>query len=202
MKRIIIRNTIVTAIAVLSLSFVAAGPVANAQNARAEEAQTTAQEKKDAAQTTATEKKAAAQTRLADSKLKACQNRETAITNIMARMSDRGQKQIDLFTTITERVETFYTDKGKTLATYDSLVTAVTDAKTDAQTAVDTTKVTSTGFSCDSDNPKGFVDSFKAAVKTRIDALNTYKTAVKNLIIGVKSVQSTAADKQTTQENQ
>ena len=191
MKRIIIRNTVVAAIAVLSLSFVVAGPVANAQNARAEEAQTTA-----------AEKKAAAQTRLADAKLKACQNRETAITNIMARMSDRGQKQIDLFTTITERVETFYTDKGKTLATYDSLVTPVTGAKTNTQTAVDATKAASMGFSCDSDNPKGFVDSFKVALKTQIDALNTYKTAVKNLIVGVKSVQSTTADNQTTQENQ
>jgi hypothetical protein len=191
MKTIIIRNTIFAAIAVLSLSFFVAGPAANAQNARVEEAQTTA-----------AEKKAAAQTRLADAKLKSCQNRETAITNIMTRIGDRGQKQIDLFTTITERVGVFYIDKGNTLPAYDSLIAAVTDAKAIAQTAVDTSEATTTTFSCDGENPKGVAETFKTNLKIQINALNDYKAAVKNLIVGVRSVQSTPTDNSTTRENQ
>lgn len=139
----------------------------------------------------ATKKVEAAKTKLADAKLKACQNREASITNIMARLSDRGQKQVDLFTKIAERTETFYTNKGKTLATYDTLVADVSAKKSAAQEAVDTVKSTSVEFKCDGDNPKGVAFTFKESLKTQIAALKEYRTAVKNLIVGVKSVQST-----------
>jgi hypothetical protein len=129
--------------------------------------------------------------RLTAVKLKVCQNRQKAITNIMSRIADRGQKQLDLFSTIATRVETFYTDKGKTLSNYDALVTAVNDKKAAAQTTVDTIKTDSTGFSCDSNDPKGSIATFKTALKSEIQALKDYKTAVKNLIVGVKSVQGT-----------
>lgn len=132
-------------------------------------------------------------TRLAAAQLKSCQKRETAITNIMSRLSDRGQKQLTLFTTIAHRTETFYTTKGKTLSNYDALVADVTAKKAVAQTAVDNVKSTSTTFTCGANDPKGIASSFKDSLKTEISALNDYKTSVKNLIVGVKSVQSTTA---------
>jgi hypothetical protein len=143
---------------------------------------------------------AAAETRLVDAKLKACQNRETAINNIMARIATRGQKQLDLFTTIATRVETFYTTKGKTLSSYDALVADVTAKKTAAQTAVDTVKADQANFKCDGTDPHGASDTFKADLKLEISALKDYRTAVKNLIVGVKSVQGTTSstDKSTT----
>jgi len=131
--------------------------------------------------------------RLAAAKLKACQNREKAIGNIMARVADRGQKQLVLFGTIATRTETFYTNKGKTLSNYDTLVADVNAKQAAAQTAVDAIKSASTGFSCDGSNPRGFVSSFQASLKSEISALQDYRTTVKNLIVGVKSVQSTAA---------
>lgn len=145
------------------------------------------------AQTTATEKKEAAQTRLADTKLKACQNREKAITNIMARMADRGQKQVDLFGKISDRTQAFYTDKGKTLGNYDALVADVAAKRADAQTAVDATKATSVEFKCDRTDPKGVAARFKEQLKAQNTALKAYKTAVKDLIVGVKSVQGATA---------
>jgi hypothetical protein len=144
-------------------------------------------------QSTGTAQQVAAQTRLADAKLKACQARETAITNIMSRLSDRGTKQLSVFTTIAGRVEAFYTKSGKTLASYDTLVAAVDSTKAAATTAVDGVKSTSTGFSCISTDPKGFVMTFKTNLKAEIDALNAYKTAIKNLIVGVRSVQGTTS---------
>lgn len=139
-------------------------------------------------------------TKLADAKLKACQNREAAINNIMTRIGDRGQKQLDLFTTIATRAGTFYTDKGKTLSNYNVLVADVTAKKVAAQTAVDTVKADSVTFKCDGTDPKGAVASFKDSLKSEITVLKDYKTAVKNLIVGVKSVQgtTTSTDNKTT----
>ncbi|HSW85757.1 MAG TPA: hypothetical protein VLF79_04085 [Candidatus Saccharimonadales bacterium] len=129
--------------------------------------------------------------KLADAKLKACKNREKAINNILKHISDRGQRQLNLFTSIATKTETFYTDKGKTLSNYDALVTDVTAKKAAAQTEVDTVKAESVTFKCDGTDPKGAASSFKEALKGEIQALKDYKTSVKNLIVGVKSVQGT-----------
>ncbi len=202
MKITIIRTSIIAAITVLSLTVIGTASVANAHELEGDEAHTTMHERKETAQATVTDKKAAAQDRLADAKLKACENRQASITNIMARIGDRGQKQIDLFTKISDRVQAFYVEKGNTLATYDSLVTAATDAKTKAQTAVDDTKATTVEFDCDGDNPRGVAETFKANAISQKAAIKDYKTAVKNLIVGVKSVQSTTNETETTQENE
>lgn len=137
------------------------------------------------------EKKEEVRTRLASVKLKACQNREKAINSILSRMADRGQRQVNLFTTIAEKTEAFYVAKGKTFSAYDALVVNVTAKKAEAQTAVDATKAASMKFACDGTDPKGAAASFKQYLKTQNAALKNYKTAVKNLIVGVKSVQST-----------
>lgn len=135
----------------------------------------------------------AASTKLADTKLRACQNREKAINNIMARIADRGQKQLNLFTTIATRTETFYTNKGKVLSNYDVLVADVNAKKTAAQTTVDAIKSDSVSFKCDGTDPKGVAAGFKTDLKAEITALKNYKTSVKNLIVGVKSVQGTTS---------
>jgi len=150
----------------------------------------------------AVDNKAAAQTKLADAKLKACQNREKAITTIMSRIADRGQKQLDLFTSIATKTETFYTDKGKTLSNYNALVSDVTAKRAAAQTTVTAIKTDSTAFNCTGTDPKGAATAFKNALKSEISALKDYRTAVKNLIVGVKSVQGTPTDNKTTGGNQ
>lgn len=136
-------------------------------------------------------------------KQRACQNREHAINNILARIADRGQKQLDLFTTIATRVEAFYVAKGKTLGNYDALVADINAKHMAAQATVNTIKASSVTFSCNESDPKATATSFKDSLKAEIAALKAYKTAVKNLIVGVKSVQSTTAEaEQNTGGNQ
>jgi len=127
-------------------------------------------------------------------KLDVCQKRETEITNIMSRMGDRGQKQLDLFAGIATRADNFYVEKGKTLSNYEVLVTDVNNKKATAQLAVNAVKAATPSFKCDGDNPKATATSFKGIVKIQIEVLNAYKQSVKNLIVGIKSVQSTTAD--------
>lgn len=125
--------------------------------------------------------------KLEGNKLEACQNRERVISNIMARVNDRGSKQLAVFDKISERVQAFYKAKGYTLTNYDELVTAVNAKRTEAQAAVQTMAQNGTVFDCGSDDPKGTVNQFKERAQAQIGALGEYKTAVKNLIVGVKT---------------
>lgn len=126
------------------------------------------------------------QARLDAAKLRVCQNRETAINNIMSRINTRAQNQLTLFGTIATRVEGFYTSKGKTVSNYDQLVAAIATAKTQATTDLNTLQSNST-FSCSSSDPKGMVTAFQGYLKTEITDLQNYRTAVKNLIVAVAS---------------
>lgn len=132
------------------------------------------------------------QQRLDANKLKACENRKTRITAIMNRSVTRAERQLELFTTISERVKAFYTKKGRTVANYDQLVAAVDAAKAKAQANLDTLKQMDS-FECSAEDPKGDVEAFKLALKSINSDLKGYRTSVKNLIVAVKSAQSTAA---------
>lgn len=149
------------------------------------------------------EQRAALEAKMKNQKLKLCQNRQKVITRVMGRISDRGQKQLNLFSSIATKTENFYTKKGKTLSNYDVLVTDVNTKKQAAQMAVDDVKAKSQTFTCDGADPKGMVTTFRQSLKNETAALKEYKTAVKNLIVGVKSVQgTTSSTSKTSGENQ
>lgn len=135
--------------------------------------------------------------RLTDAKLKACEKREQKINNIMARTVDRATKQIEVFDKIATRTKDFYTSKGRTVAGYDTLVAAVDTAKQKAEADLASMKNTAT-FDCSSADPKGSAEIFKAGLKIVIADLKVYKTAVKNLIVGVKSAQGAASSGKNT----
>jgi hypothetical protein len=133
--------------------------------------------------------KEAAKGRLTEAKQKVCDARKKNITTLMSRNGENAQKHFNQITTISERVQKFYTEKGKVLANYDDLVADVNAKKTLAQAAVDSLKSSSASFDCSAENPKGTLDAFKVDLRSKTVALIDYRTAVKNLIVGVKSVQ-------------
>jgi hypothetical protein len=199
MRKLLLRHGLVASALLFVVSIVA--PV-GLQTVSAEDTKTAVQERKETAQATIEEKKEAAKAKLADAKLRVCQKREQSIKNIMTRISDRGQKHIDLFNTIAERTEKFYTDKGRTVANYDALVADVNAKKATAQTAVDDVKAKSGVFTCTADDPKGAATAFKDSLKAEIAAMKAYKTSVKNLIVAVKSAQSDADKTKSTEGEQ
>lgn len=165
-----------------------------AEQAAAEKAHQAAEAAREAAQKeveAAKDKVAAAKDELQGDRLKSCEAHQDAIKKIMTQAGERGDRQINLFNTIAARVEAFYTSKGKTLANYSQLVAAVTAGQSAAQSAVQAVKSADTQFNCGGTNPTGQVDIFRAELKAMSSALEQYRTAVKNLIVGVKSVQST-----------
>ena len=210
MRKILLKQLIVVGISVFAITM-AAPLIASAQSGRTPESQPEAEvvrtetevensegpEKKrettNLIQTKIDDKKEKIETRLTESKLKVCKNREKSVTNIMARMSDRGTKYLAVFTKISDRAQVFYTERGNTLSNYSELVAAVTATKADAEMAVANAKSASSTFACDSADPKNVVDNFRESHKTQNSALKAYKTAVKNLITGIKSVQPDAS---------
>lgn len=141
----------------------------------------------------AREQVAAAKDELKGARLQACEARRNAIQTIMKNAATRGQDNVNLFTEIAQKVEAFYVSKSKTLATYDQLVANVNAAKVTAQNAVTTVQNAQTQFDCNGTNPKGTIEVFKAEIKTQETAMEAFRTAVRNLIAGVKSVQGTTS---------
>jgi len=133
--------------------------------------------------------------RLSAAKQKVCENRKTKIEAIMQRSITRAGRQITLFDTIATRVEDFYARKGKTLSNYDELVASVNGAKAAAQANLETLK-SQVALDCTGTDPKGQVEAFKTALHSVNQDLKTFRTAVKNLIVGVKSVQGTTSSEQ------
>jgi hypothetical protein len=204
MKKFIFSSLALSCAFALTLAIVPAVVFAHDARDVAEEATTTSNEVKTTAERekirSSTAREKAAQlleaqkqrrenqaTRLDEAKLRLCEARAKNITNIMNRAITRGQNQVRLFGTITERVKAFYVNKAKTLANYDELVAAVDAAKVQAESDLEVLKTLT--FSCDSDDPKGEVAAFKAGLEEFRHSLKDYRTAVKDLIVGVKSVQ-------------
>lgn len=137
----------------------------------------------------------AADKRLDAAKLRTCENRKEKITNIMERGIARAEAHLKLFDSIAERTKAFYQKKGHVLANYDQLVAAVDDAKAEAVANLEALKNIEP-FDCSSNDPKGIADDYKMALKSLTDDLKAYRTAVKNLIVGVKSAQGSERSNQ------
>ncbi len=124
-------------------------------------------------------------------KLKVCQTRQEIIKTRSQNLANRANRQFTVFGNIAERVETFYTSKvlpkGITVANYDQLVSDIATQKTGAQTAIAAATAAANAFDCSGDNPKAQLEDFNAKMKIARDALKDYRTAIKNLIVSVKT---------------
>jgi hypothetical protein len=130
---------------------------------------------------------------LADRQEKFCTNKRRVVGNILTHIANRGQRQIDVFTKIADRTEKFKTDKNLIVDNYDALVTTVNDKKTAALNTINKIKTDATAassLSCDPGQPKAIIGGFKDDLKAENSALKDYKTAIKNLIVAVKSSKS------------
>lgn len=119
---------------------------------------------------------------------KSCEARQSVVTRIVNRAVARGNNIVDVFTKITTRTETFYVEKGHVLSNYEALVADVAAKKAAAQTQILTVQ-NLPGLTCPIADSKAAFDPYKSEIAKEIQALKDYKTAVKNLVEGVASVQ-------------
>lgn len=123
-----------------------------------------------------------------DTHEKSCGARQASTAKILSHASLRGQNIINVFTTITERTEAFYVEKGNVLSNYDELLSDVATKKAAAQTALMALQNVPT-FTCPVTDIKTVIGQYKSAIALQIQTLKDYKTAVQKLVEGVASVQ-------------
>lgn len=138
------------------------------------------------------EKQALRQQRLSEVRLKVCQQKENNIKNRASHLEQLVNNMELKFDEITQRVETYYTNKvaanGKTVSNYNTLVANIQTEKTTVATALAKAKNDVSGFTCTGDNPKGQLTLYRQDMQTVKQALKSYRTAIKNLIVAVHSV--------------
>lgn len=127
--------------------------------------------------------------KLDSDKLQVCQGKEQKIKNMFENTNQLGQGQLNLFENIANKVQNFYeTNKTQlTVENYDSLVAEMTATRTAAQTAMQTATRLASEFGCDSDDPKGTVNEYKAQIQTQMQELKNYRTTIKNLVSAIKA---------------
>jgi hypothetical protein len=125
--------------------------------------------------------------------LAAIQRRSAQLTTLVT-----GQEKT--FTDIATRVKTYYittvVPNGQTVANYDTLVGAIATKQAAVQTALDKSSAEAAAFSCTSADPKAQVTEFRTDMRGVKTALKEYRTAIKDLIVGIHSV--TGATDRTT----
>ncbi|MFZ2125829.1 MAG: hypothetical protein WA087_01330 [Candidatus Saccharimonadales bacterium] len=129
----------------------------------------------------------ATQKKLQGQSLEKCQNREMAINNIMARIGDRGEKQIAVIDAVQQKVQTYYTENNISIANYDKLVANITVKKQTATTAMNTVRTMKGSFGCGNDDPKGVATQFKSQASTQSEDITAYKNAVHDLVVEIKT---------------
>ena len=125
--------------------------------------------------------------RLEDARLKACQNREAAIQNIMTRLSDKSLHQLAIFNTIADRSIAYYEANDLRSDDYDALVDAMQTQRVLAEDAVTATHDASANFDCEDENPLEHTRSFTGTLTLQNDLLRQYRASVKDLVVEIRS---------------
>lgn len=126
---------------------------------------------------------------LTGKKLQACKKREKGIHSIMASVVKRSERQLTVFTQIANRTENFHERRGYTLENYKDLTSEVAMRRILAEDAIENIKHESNNFTCKSAHPKADIESLKNQIHLQQQLMQDYRTAIKNFVRAVKSVQ-------------
>lgn len=124
--------------------------------------------------------------------LRSCQARENAIKTRMNSLINLVDNMETKFSSISARVEDYYTSKvvpsGKSVSNYDTLVSDIQTKKDAVGTSISVAKTDVSNFNCNSTDPKADLTKFREDMQSVKKALKDYRTAIKKLIVAVRSV--------------
>lgn len=138
-----------------------------------------------------------------EQKVKRCEVKEKVLTNRINSLNRLVTNIEDKFSAIVERVKAHYTNKvlptGRTVENYDSYLADIDTKKAAVDSALASAKTNANTFTCDSDDPKAQLTQFKEDMQAVKAALKDYKTAIRNLIVAVKSITGQESSEQTNE---
>lgn len=126
--------------------------------------------------------------KLTEKRLELCQKREDRINKSMKNIAERRLKQLEVFNKIVDRTIAFYEENNLALENYDALLADVNTKRGIAEAEIDNLTSAVVDFDCESEEPLKVSEAFKSAREGVVSSMKDYKTSVKNLIVGIKSV--------------
>lgn len=140
------------------------------------------------------------QKKLSAGRLQSCQAKEDSIKKRAAQLTQLAENMQVKFDLIANRVEEYYLTKvslDSTISNYHELVADVQTKKTAIQTQLSIARVNTSNFNCGSDDPKGQLTQYREDMQAVKNALKDYRTSIRNLIVGVHSLNKSGKDSQT-----
>lgn len=123
---------------------------------------------------------------------KGCQKREQSIQKRSSQLVRMATNMLEVFERIAQRVRTYYLTvvipSGQSLDEYSELLASIDLANTAVEDALEEAASTASAFDCESGDPKQQMQDFRRDMKSVKEALKTYRTAIKDLIVGVRSI--------------
>lgn len=130
--------------------------------------------------------------RLEGERFRFCQEHEEEVNTRVTSLGDLVANMLGKFDAIATRVEQFYTNvvvpSGKTVPNYAALVADIASKRAAAVTALTNSQADVKGFTCTANNPKGQIKEFRVDMQSVKQALQDYRTSIKNLIVAVMSI--------------
>lgn len=153
------------------------------------------------AQTELAKRKASVMEHTQQQRQKACEARKQNLDKRMDRAVTQAKKHEAVFDKIYGRVKAFHDDKQLNTPDYDSLVAAVDQAKTDAETSITALESLQFDIDCTQDKVADSVSTFQQALKSTRDSLKDYRKAIVELIKSLKGA-STGQNDQSDNETE
>ena len=129
--------------------------------------------------------------RLGEAKLRVCEKLEDTINSRSDHLLDRVNKHIARFDRISDKVQTFYTEKmvpkGINVENYETLVGNIATKRVAAVEAAANAAATIDDFDCSGDSPRQALADFHDQMHVVIKALKEYKKSVVDLIVAVRT---------------
>ncbi|MBI2032288.1 MAG: hypothetical protein HYT09_01440 [Candidatus Levybacteria bacterium] len=149
---------------------------------------TKAAERKDARASRAAERKE----KLSEARIRVCKARAKNIQARIKSLHERAGLIHQRHEKILEMVDNFYNEKlvpeSLVLPDYDVLKTDIEENTAEVAALLDQAKETGGEFDCESDDPKGQLDSFREDAKALHDAVVAYRKSVKAFIEAVRNL--------------
>jgi hypothetical protein len=132
----------------------------------------------------------------------ACQAHQAEINTHVSNSSAAAERHLTAFEGILTKVQSYYTSKNLSVASYASLLAMAQSKQADAQAAVDALKALNVTIDCTQPDPAQSVAAVKTAVDNARTALQAYREAIKNLIVVIEGASSAHESTSTTGGNQ
>lgn len=124
--------------------------------------------------------------RLNSKQLAKCEEQQDAHKATLNEITSRGQSQLQMLNTISERAQSFYREQGYQVSTYPTILKETEERRLAVEAAVKHTTDLAQTWTCDGD-PFASITAVKDAKRAELHTLKDYKTSINNLISVVKS---------------